>query len=182
MNEKEIKRISKFLSLILRHKPEKIGLTLDEKGWANVQELISKSRVKNIVFNEIDLEEAVANNNKKRFTFNADKTMIRANQGHSLKTIDLGLEPVEPPAFLYHGTVDKFINSIKRTGLEKRNRQHVHLSKDRATAVNVGSRRGKPVILSVQSASMYQAGYNFYCSKNGVWLTDHVPVEYIDFN
>jgi len=181
MTDKNIKRISKFLSLILRHQPDKIGLKLDKNGWANVQELITKAGEKKIIFNESDLEAVVVNNNKKRFTFNENKTMIRANQGHSLKTIDLGLTPIEPPAFLYHGTVDKFMTAIRKTGLQKMNRQHVHLSKDRATAINVGSRRGVPIILSIRSKDMYQAGYTFYRSKNGVWLSDHIPAEFIDF-
>ena len=180
MNEKEIKRKSKFLSLILRHKPEAINLKLDNNGWANVDDLLKKSKSKiNLSFKE--LEFVVKTNNKKRFSFNEDKTKIRANQGHSLKNVDLELENTKPPQFLYHGTVNKFIESIKKIGLQKMNRQHVHLSKDIETANNVGSRRGKPVILSIQTLEMYNDGFEFYCSKNGVWLTDNIPVKYIEF-
>ncbi len=178
MNEKQTKQISKFLSLILRHNPDKIGLTLDENGWANVNELISKSKIR---FNLTQLEEVVVTNNKKRFSFNDDKTKIRANQGHSLKNIDLELTALEPPQFLYHGTVAKFMESIKKTGLQKMSRQHVHLSHERETAINVGSRRGKAIILSIRTLEMYKNGFKFYCSENGVWLTDEVPTEYIEF-
>ena len=180
MNEKDIKRISKFLSLILRHNPDKIKLSLDENGWADVEELIKKS-YKNVRFSMEDLEHVVATNNKKRFSFNEDNTKIRANQGHSIKTIDLKLTPVAPPAFLYHGTVPKFMETIKEKGLLKMSRQHVHLSKDLETAVNVGSRRGKPVILSVRTGEMHKKGFDFFCSENGVWLTDTIPTEFIDF-
>jgi len=181
MNEKNIKRISKFLSLLLRHRPEKIGLKLDKNGWANIEELMLKSAKHKVKFTFSELEEIVEKNNKKRFIISEDKTKIRANQGHSLKNIDLGFENIEPPAFLYHGTVDKFMSSIKEKGLQKMNRQHVHLSKDRETAINVGSRRGKPFILSVRSGEMYKDGFEFYCSENGVWLTNEVPNKYIDF-
>lgn len=181
MKEREIKRISKFLSLILRHNPSKIGLELDENGWASVEELLSKSSMGNVRFSMETLEEVVETNDKKRFAFNADKTKIRANQGHSIKTIDLKLEAIEPPAFLYHGTVGKFMESIKVNGLHKMSRQHVHLSKDMDTALKVGSRRGQAIILSVRTKEMHDVGYAFYQSENGVWLTDEVPPEYIDF-
>jgi len=164
------------MSLVLRHRPEKIGLKLDENGWADVQELITKMNI-----NLQELEYVVENNDKKRFAFNEDKTKIRANQGHSLKTVDLELKNIQPPNFLFHGTVGKFMSAIRDTGLLKMNRQHVHLSKDRETAIKVGSRRGKAIILSVRAGEMYEKGFEFYCSENGVWLTDHVPSEYIDF-
>ena len=180
MNEKEIKRKSKFLSLILRHNPQLIQLELDKNGWANVEELLKKSKRK-IHLNKNELDIVVATNNKKRFSYNEDETKIRANQGHSIKNLDLELKIVEPPQFLYHGTVAKFMQSIKEKGLQKMNRQHVHLSKDRATAVNVGSRRGKPVILSIRALEMHQKGFIFYLSENGVWLTDKIPTEYIEF-
>lgn len=181
MNEKEIKKISKFLSLVLRHNPDKIGLVLDENAWANTEELIEKCNKNSIKFSFEDLEVVVETNNKNRFSFNENKTKIRANQGHSLKNIDLEFEAIEPPKFLYHGTVDRFIVSIKENGLQKMSRQHVHLSKDKETAINVGSRRGKAIILSVSALEMHQAGFEFYCSENGVWLTDNVPSEFIDF-
>ena len=170
------RKISKFMSLVLRHRPEKIGLKLDENGWADVQELITKMNI-----NLQELEYVVENNDKKRFAFNEDKTKIRANQGHSLKTVDLELKNIQPPNFLFHGTVGKFMSAIRDTGLLKMNRQHVHLSKDKETAIKVGSRRGKAIILSVRAGEMYEKGFEFYCSENGVWLTDHVPSEYIDF-
>ncbi len=181
MNEKNIKGISKFLSLILRHNPGKIKLELDENGWASVEELLSKSSKGNVRFSMETLEEVVKTNDKKRFAFNADKTKIRANQGHSLKTIDLELKAMEPPAFLYHGTVGKFMESIKEKGLQKMSRQHVHLSKDLETAIKVGSRRGQTLILNVRAKDMHNGGYAFYQSENGVWLTGEVPPEFIDF-
>ena len=181
MNKKEIKRISKFLSLLVRHRQETIGLNLDTHGWAEVEELRTKSAKHNVRFTLEQLDEVVETNNKKRFIFNDDKTKIRANQGHSLKTVDLEFKNIEPDEFLYHGTVDKFMSLIKEGGLKKMNRQHVHLSKDRDTAINVGSRRGKPIILSVRSGQMYRDGFEFYRSENGVWLTDKVPTKYIEF-
>lgn len=179
MDTKEAKRISKFLSLVLRHCPETIGLDLDNNGWAKVSELMDKAAQKNVHFNKEDLEWIVANNDKQRFAFNEDYSKIRANQGHSLKAIDLQLQAIEPPRILYHGTVTKFIDSIKASGLQKRSRQHVHLSADLTTAKTVASRRGVPVILKIEALKMHQEGFAFYQSKNGVWLTDEVPKEYI---
>lgn len=181
MNEKDKKQISKFLSLVLRHQPEYIDLKLNENGWAEIDELIQKSKSKNLKFTLSELEEIVITNDKQRFAFNDNKSKIRANQGHSVKTIDLQLKAIQPPSFLYHGTVAKFIESIKNTGLQKRSRQHVHLSEERETATKVGSRRGVPIILSVRSLEMHQKGYEFYRSENKVWLTDHVPTEFIEF-
>ena len=181
MNEKEIKRISKFLSLILRHQPEKIKLDLDKNGWASVEELITKSKNNGISFTKDILEQVVNDNDKQRFSFNEDHSKIRANQGHSLKNVVVLTETSTPPPFLYHGTVAKFMASIKETGLQKMSRQHVHLSLDKETAIKVGSRRGKPIILSVRSGDMFKNGYKFYLSENGVWLTDHVPPEFIEF-
>lgn len=172
------KQISKFLSLILRHQPEKIGLQLDENGWALISGILEKSNLK---FTFEELEEIVLTNDKKRFSFNADKTKIRANQGHSLKTIDLDLKAQIPPEFLFHGTIERFIPSIKKEGLQKMRRQHVHLSKDKETAVKVGARRGAPVILVINALKMQTKGYQFYKSENGVWLTDEVPANFIDF-
>jgi putative RNA 2'-phosphotransferase len=181
MNEKDKKRISKFLSLVLRHRPEYINLQLNENGWANVDELIQKAKTRTINFSIAELNEIVATNDKQRFAFNDDYTMIRANQGHSVKTIDLQLEAIKPPEFLYHGTVEKFLDSIKNTGLQKRSRQHVHLSQDLDTATKVGSRRGEAVILNIASGEMHDKGFKFYRSENKVWLTEHVPTEFIVF-
>ena len=179
MNEKNKKQISRFLSLVLRHQPEYIDLHLDENGWADINELLEKAKKKQILFSIDELNDIVVTNDKQRFAFNGDKTAIRANQGHSVKTIDLQLETMQPPEFLYHGTVAKFLDSIKKTGLEKRSRQHVHLSESLETASKVGSRRGKAIILNVASGEMYKNGLDFYCSENGVWLTNHVPSGYI---
>ena len=176
MNEKQNKTISKFLSLILRHSPETIGLQLDQNGWADVDELISKSAVQ---FTSEELEEVVETNDKQRFAFNADHTKIRASQGHSVD-IDLALEPQQPPEFLFHGTVAKFLAGIQKEGLQKMSRRHLHLSHDKQTAEKVGSRRGIPVILNIRSGQMHRDGILFYLSDNGVWLTDHVPAQYID--
>jgi putative RNA 2'-phosphotransferase len=180
MNEKITKDTSKFLSLILRHAPEKIELQLDENGWANVNELIKQCNKFHKKINLKLLNYVVETNDKKRFAFNEDKTMIRASQGHSIK-VDLDIEVVIPPDFLYHGTVDKFLEPIKNEGLQKMSRQHVHLSQDRETAIKVGSRRGKPIILIVNSKQMQEDGFKFYLSENKVWLTDEVPVKYIAF-
>ena len=179
MNDKQIKTISKFLSLILRHTPQTIGLQLDENGWADVEELIRKSARHRQHFTKVELEEIVAQNDKQRFAFNEAHTKIRANQGHSVE-VELNLTAQQPPEFLYHGTVAKFIDSIRKAGLQKMNRQHVHLSKDIDTAHKVGSRRGNPVILSIRSGHMHRDGLLFFLSENGVWLTDNVPANYID--
>lgn len=167
------KKISKRMSFILRHKPESIGAKLDPQGWLDVTTLINA-----VGINRAKLEEVVATNNKKRFEFNEDQTMIRASQGHSIK-IDLGYKPAEPPAELFHGTVEKYLTPIMDTGLQKMSRHHVHLSVDEATASNVGSRRGKPIILKVDAAAMHRTGYKFFVSTNGVWLTEEVPPRYI---
>ncbi|KRD62646.1 RNA 2'-phosphotransferase [Flavobacterium sp. Root935] len=180
MNEKETKSISKFLSLVLRHSPETIGLKLDENGWADVNELIEKCTKKGNRLDAELLDYVVENNDKKRFAFNEDKTKIRASQGHSI-SVDLNLTETEPSEYLYHGTVGKFIESIQKEGLKKMSRQHVHLSKDKETAIKVGSRRGVAQILSIRSGQMHRDGFKFYLSENNVWLTDEVPTKYIDF-
>lgn len=171
-------QISKFLSFILRHKPEEIGLNLDFNGWADVGELLEKinSRGKPMDFETLEL--IVENNDKKRFSFNNTKSKIRANQGHSLK-IELGYQPVKPPEILFHGTGQKYIDSILASGIDKRNRHHVHLSRDKKTAYSVGQRHGKPVIFKVEAEEMFREGYVFYVSENGVWLTNEVPVKYL---
>lgn len=178
MNEKQVMTISKFLSLVLRHQPGCINLTLDGQGWANVQELIQKCASKGHHFTFDDLKVVVDTNNKKRFKFNEDFTKIRASHGHSIE-VDLGYTPQIPPEFLYHGTGKQSVESIMKTGLEKRNRQHVHLSKDRDTAIKVGQRHGTPFIFVVRAGDMNRAGFKFFLSDNGVWLTDNVPTEYL---
>lgn len=178
MNEIETKRISKFLSLILRHQPETIGLKLDENGWADVEELRVKSAQKRVHFSVEELDEVVETNNKKRFAFNDDKTKIRASQGHSID-INLALEAIQPPEFLYHGTAEANISSILEKGIEKRTRQHVHLSADKETATKVGMRHGKPTILTIRTGKMHEDGLSFFQSANGVWLTEFIDPKYI---
>ncbi|HTE10413.1 MAG TPA: RNA 2'-phosphotransferase [Chitinophagaceae bacterium] len=174
----QLKHISKLMSLVLRHKPDEIGLQLDENGWAVVQELIEKINAKGIDINAETINNIVATNDKKRFAFNQDKTMIRASQGHSIE-VELNLPEAIPPGILYHGTTDRFLESILANGLQKQNRQHVHLSATMETAAAVGSRHGKPVILTINAKSMHDAGYKFYLSANKVWLIDSVPFQYI---
>ena len=174
------KKHSKFLSYVLRHKPESIGISLDENGWVEVSVLLEACNAAGQNISEELLKEIVESNDKKRFALNDTEDRIRASQGHSVKNIDLALEEIEPPENLYHGTVEKFLGAIEKTGLQKMNRQHVHLSATKETATSVGSRRGKPIILEVNASSMYKAGHKFYCSTNGVWLTDSVPWKYID--
>lgn len=174
----QLKKISKFLSYVLRHNPDKYGLTMDSRGWVSVDEIINASVQDGYPLERETIEEIVATNNKKRFSYSEDGTKIRANQGHSVK-VDLGFTALTPPEKLYHGTAIKNIESIKVTGLQKMNRHHVHLSKDRETAKQVGGRHGKPVILIIDTQAMHEKGFSFYCSENGVWLTESVPFEYI---
>lgn len=171
-------KVSKYLSKILRHSPESAGLTLQKGGWVKVDDLL-KACANNLAPVTLDeLREVVAKCDKQRFSFNEDETLIKANQGHSTK-VNLEFRKVDPPEFLYHGTVEGFMPSIMKSGLQKMKRHHVHLSKDVATATKVGSRRGKPVILEVAAQAMAAVGYQFYISDNGVYLTDEVPAFYI---
>lgn len=174
-----LENISRYMSLILRHKPDVIGISLDEHGWANVDELIHGIAQNNKGFNMQALEEIVRTDDKQRYSFNDDKTLIRANQGHSIP-VDVELEEKEPPEYLYHGTGEKYVGSIDRQGLIPKSRLYVHLSKDIDTAENVGKRHGKEVVYRVCSGKMYRDGYKFYLSANGVWLTKEVPVEYLE--
>jgi putative RNA 2'-phosphotransferase len=178
MNEKETTRISKFLSLVLRHQPQLIGITLDEQGWVSVDELLQQAHKHGKSITLEMLNHVVEANTKKRFAFSDDKRQIRASQGHSV-AVELGYKPQVPPDVLYHGTGSQSVESILKTGLERRSRQHVHLSADVDTAIKVGSRHGKPVVLSVLAGDMNRKGYVFYISANGVWLTDDVPVEFL---
>ena len=178
MEAQRLVKISKYLSKHLRHDPDRLGITLEAGGWVKVDELIKACRHNQFLFTRAELEEVVATNDKQRFSFNGDKTKIRANQGHSVE-VDLQLTPVTPPEILYHGTGDKAVAAIKRSGLIKMSRHHVHLSQDKETATKVGARHGKPVVFLIQAAAMQQAGFEFYCSDNGVWLVDHVPPEFL---
>ena len=172
-----IQDTSKYISLILRHKPETIGITLDEHGWANVEELIDGIS-KTQEFSMEMLEEIVRSDEKQRYSFNEDKTLIRANQGHSIP-VDVELEKMKPPKYLYHGTGEKYRESIDLQGLIPKSRLYVHLSADIETAEKVGSRHGKPVVYRVSSGLMHKNGFDFYKSVNGVWLTAKVPAQYI---
>lgn len=175
----DLNNISKYMSLILRHKPDVIGIELDEHGWANVNDLISGIEKDNHGFNFELLEEIVRSDSKQRYSFNDDKTLIRANQGHSVN-VDVELKEKEPPEYLYHGTGEKYVQSINQDGLIPKSRLYVHLSKDIKTAENVGKRHGKEVVYRINSGQMYRDGYKFYLSENGVWLTKEAPVKYLE--
>lgn len=178
---KSLTSTSKFLSLVLRHRPEVVGMQLDPEGWLPIDELIENANRKG---NELSLErlhEVVASCEKKRFSLIDDGLKIRANQGHSIPDVELNLALVTPPNQLFHGTVAAFIESIREQGLRKRSRNHVHLSADIETAKKVGARRGKPVILTICTEAMQESGHSFYVSANGVWLTDAVPAQFIEF-
>jgi len=180
MNEKERTRTSKFLSLVLRHEPEKIGLKLDPAGWADVETLLAACRQHGVAVEPAALEEIVATNEKKRFAFSDDGRRIRASQGHSIE-IALGYTPQVPPLRLYHGTATRFLESIRAGGLNKMGRHHVHLSAEKETAHQVGQRHGKPLILAIKADAMLAANHAFFLSDNGVWLTETVPAAFIEF-
>lgn len=178
MTGTEQKRISKFLSYVLRHAPESICVELDSAGWVNVSTLLDAINECDKPLTREELEQIVSENPKRRFEFSEDQMLIRARQGHSIN-VDLGLEPTAPPTQLFHGTTQHVLDSIRKQGLLRGQRHHVHLSADEATAKLVGGRRGKPVVLAVDAASMGNAGHVFYLTSNCVWLTDHVPPEYL---
>lgn len=178
MNNSRLVKISKYLSKHLRHTPEQIGIELSPSGWVAVEELLAACKKRSFVINRSELDEVVSNNDKKRFSFDATGTLIRANQGHSVE-VDLQLKPAIPPDILYHGTGHGAVEVILQDGLCKMSRHHVHLSTDITTAEKVGIRHGRPVVFQVNSAAMYEDGYTFYCSENGVWLVDCVPSEYL---
>jgi putative RNA 2'-phosphotransferase len=171
-------RLSKFISYVLRHKPDSIGLTLDSQGWASIDELIEKSNASGTMFGRVDLLKMVDDNDKKRFSVSNDRQRIRAAQGHSI-TVELGLMAQEPPHVLYHGTATRFVGSILAEGLKPQSRQQVHLSADETTAHRVGQRHGKPAILTVEAHLMHAEGFQFFLADNGVWLTDHVPPAFL---
>lgn len=176
------KKTSVFLSLLLRHKPDAAEITLDEHGWAQVDELINN--VNRLYPGKYQLsletlEKIVAEDEKQRYSFSDDKKLIRANQGHSIP-VDVELKEKMPSELLYHGTAEKYTDSIEKNGLIKKSRLYVHLSRDIETAKKVGARHGKPVIYIVRSGDMYNDGYKFFLSENNVWLTDRVPVFYLE--
>jgi len=174
----ELVKISKFLSYVLRHRPDAIGLALDEGGWAAVDELIGRAAAAGRRLDRQRLQEVVETNDKQRFVLSEDGQRIRASQGHSI-AVDLGLQPLEPPQVLYHGTATRFLAAIREQGLSPRSRTHVHLSADHDTAVRVGQRHGKPVVLVIDAAAMHAAGFRFFLSENGVWLTESVPHRFL---
>jgi len=171
-------RVSKFLAKYLRHEPEALGLALMPGGWVSIAAVIEGARQKDFPLTLEEIRECVKLNDKGRFSLDQTQTLIRANQGHSTP-VDLQLAEKQPPELLYHGSVGRFIPDIKTKGLLRMGRHHVHLSPDTETAHKVGTRRGKPIILIVQSGAMFRDGYKFFQSENGVWLTDRVPPQYI---
>ena len=177
---RDLVKVSKFLSLVLRHQPERIGLDLDANGWADIAHLVERAAAHGMPLTIELILEVVATSDKQRFALDADQGRIRANQGHSVD-VDLGVEPVEPPPILFHGTAARSIAAIRTAGLKPGQRRHVHLSPDAATATKVGSRHGKPVVLRVLSGRLWALGSQFFRSANGVWLTDAVPAEFIEF-
>jgi putative RNA 2'-phosphotransferase len=173
-------RVSKFLSLVLRHQPARIGIELDHAGWVDVSALLAACRAHGFPITLEELSAVVRENDKKRFAFNEDGNRIRASQGHSVQ-IELGYAPLTPPPVLYHGTASRLLASIRERGLLKGERHHVHLSADAVTAAKVGARHGEPHVIEVESGRMHADGYKFYRSDNGVWLTEHVPAKYLVF-
>ncbi|EMT6385315.1 RNA 2'-phosphotransferase [Providencia rettgeri] len=170
--------ISKFLSYILRHQPEAIGLYLDKEGWAVIDNLILCSAKKGYVLNYALIRNTVDNSDKKRFTISDDGLRIRASQGHSSQQVNIDYKEKVPPCFLYHGTTKRFLSTIREQGLLPMSRQYVHLSIDENTAILVGQRHGKPIVLKINTLNMYEQGFKFYQAENGVWLTEKVPYEF----
>jgi len=179
--ESDLVHTSKFLSLVLRHKPEAAGVVLDCAGWCTVTNLLKGCARYGHALSRADLEKVVAENDKKRFEFSKDGQRIRASQGHSVE-VDLKYDPTVPPDILYHGTATRFLDSIKSKGLVKGSRQHVHLSMSTSTAWKVGERHGKPVVIPVDAGEMHKAGIQFYLTPNSVWLVDAVPPQYLRFS
>jgi len=179
INKNKNKKDSKYLSYILRHSPQTIELNIDEHGWADIEELIQKTkRYKNRHLTLEMIQEIVEMDDKKRYILSDDGKKIRACQGHSIN-IDLQLTEKAPPLILYHGTARRFLDSIMKEGLKPQNRQYVHLSMEEETALSVGKRHGQPVVLKIMAYNMYEAGYKFFLSENNVWLTAFVPVNYL---
>ena len=179
MNQnKSDEQLGKFLSLILRHRPETIGIKLDEHGYANVDELLKGINKSGRQIDLNTLERIVRENNKNRYHFNEEHTKIRSNQGHSIP-VDLEFQKVIPPNIIYHGTASRFLGSILKEGIKKQGRQYVHLSEDYETAEKVGERHGVPVVLVIDAKRMAQDGVEFYLSENGVWMCDKVEKKYI---
>ncbi len=173
-------RLSKFLSLVLRHEPQRAGLVLDEVGWVAVDELLAGCARAGVPVTREQLTDMVAESDKQRFAFSPDGGRIRANQGHSVE-VKLDYAPQTPPELLFHGTATRFLDSIRDRGLVRGDRHHVHLSADLETARKVGQRHGQPIVLTVRAREMYRAGHVFLRSANGVWLAEAVPVDWLEF-
>ena len=180
MTDKETVRTSKFLSLILRHEPERVGLELGDAGWVGVDELLKAVNSHGVSLTLDDLKHIVATSDKKRFAFSEEGLRIRASQGHSVE-VDLQYPPQTPPELLYHGTATRFLHAIRQHGLQKMQRHDVHLSAETRVTLQVGGRHGKPMLLTIRADDMHRAGFVFRCSANGVWLVDHVPPQFIEF-
>ncbi|WP_097488881.1 RNA 2'-phosphotransferase [Escherichia coli] len=181
-NEKELADTSKFLSFVLRHKPEAIGIVLDREGWANIDKLILCAQKAGKRLTRALLDTVVATSDKKRFSYSSDGRCIRAVQGHSTSQVAISFAEKTPPQFLYHGTASRFLDEIKKQGLIAGDRHYVHLSADEATARKVGARHGSPVILTVKSQEMAKRGIPFWQAENGVWLTSTVAVEFLEWS
>ena len=180
MTDKETVRTSKFLSLILRHEPERVGLELGDAGCVGVDELLKAVNSHGVSLTLDDLKHIVATSDKKRFAFSEEGLRIRASQGHSVE-VDLQYPPQTPPELLYHGTATRFLHAIRQHGLQKMQRHEVHLSAETRVTLQVGGRHGKPMLLTIRAGDMHRAGFVFRCSANGVWLVDHVPPQFIEF-
>ncbi|HDR9010694.1 TPA: RNA 2'-phosphotransferase [Burkholderia vietnamiensis] len=179
MNKRQLTDISKFLSFILRHAPESIGVQLDREGWASIDSVLAGATTQNFTLNREILHIVVSDNDKKRFEISADDQWIRAVQGHTSSSVRREYVENQPPEFLYHGTVERFLDSILKQGLHPGARHHVHLSANIETAISVGRRRGNPVVLKIDSARMYRHGFKFFLTENGVWLTAAVPIDFL---
>ncbi|MBY4890629.1 RNA 2'-phosphotransferase [Pantoea sp. DY-15] len=179
MNNKKLDETSKFLSYILRHEPHAIGLQLDAEGWADINALISGAAKEGRILDQALIQTVVNSSDKKRFTLSGDGLSIRAAQGHSAPDVNLQHTENEPPEFLFHGTATRFLEPIFQQGLISGSRHHVHLSRETTTAIDVGQRYGKPVVLQIESRRMYQQGFKFFQAENNVWLTEAVPVEFL---
>lgn len=180
MTDKETIRTSKFLSLVLRHEPERVGLTLGEAGWVGVAELLQAVNANGVALTLEQLQHIVATSDKKRYAFSEDGQRIRASQGHSVE-VNLQYPPQTPPEVLYHGTATRFLEGIRKDGLQRMERHDVHLSAETKVTLQVGGRHGKPALLTIRAGEMHRAGFVFRCSANGVWLVEHVPPQFIEF-
>jgi putative RNA 2'-phosphotransferase len=176
---KELSEVSKFLSYVLRHQPDAIGITLDREGWTDIAALIAAANSDGKQVDRDLIQTVVATSDKKRFAISDDGLRIRAVQGHSTESVDINYVEKVPPEFLYHGTATRFLEAIRKEGLRPGSRQYVHLSKDIQTATTVGQRHGKPVVLKIAASTMHQQGFKFYQADNGLWLTENVPAHFL---